>query len=89
MLPAEIVYVEALPPSASGKLDRKALSEIDSTTSYPRRSVESPRDDVERNVARIFVQLLRLEPVGRNDDFFLFGGDSLLAVELQTRLREA
>ena len=89
MLPAEIVYVEALPLSASGKVDRKALSEIDSTTSYPRRSVESPRDDVERSVARIFAQLLRLEPVGRNDDFFLFGGDSLLAVELQTRLREA
>ena len=90
MLPSGIVHLDALPLAASGKVDRKALVQIDPAVAVdPKRSVESAQDDVERKVAGIFEQLLQLEPVGRNDDFFFFGGDSLLAVELQIRLREA
>jgi len=89
MQPAEIVHLGALPLTASGKVNRTALAQIVPMTVDPKRSVESAQDDVERTVAGIFGQLLKLEPVGRNDDFFLFGGDSLLAVELQIRLREA
>jgi hypothetical protein len=52
------------------------------------REIEPPRDDLERSVAGIFEQMLKLAPIGRNDDFFMFGGDSLSVVELQTRVRE-
>ena len=89
MLPAGIVYVDALPLTASGKIDRNALAQTHLPTHVPERSIESPQDDVERTVARVFEQLLKLDPIGRDDDFFLLGGDSLLGVELQTRLREA
>ena len=89
MLPGGIVYLDALPLIASGKIDRSTLTQLDPLTVDPKRSVESAQDDIERTVAGIFEQLLKLEPVGRNDDFFLFGGDSLLAVELQIRLRKA
>ncbi len=89
MLPAEIVYLDTLPLSASGKVDRNMLGQIGAVAPSPPRAVESPQNDVERTVSRIFEQLLKLEAVGRDDDFFLFGGDSLLGVELQVRVRAA
>jgi hypothetical protein len=52
------------------------------------RSIEPPRDDLERAVASIFEHMLAVSPVGRGDDFFLLGGDSLALAELQTRLRD-
>ena len=89
MLPAAFVFVEALPLTASGKIDRMALSSLEPTPPRPEREIEAPQDDVERGVAEIFEQLLQVVPVGRNDDFFMLGGDSLLGVELQVKLREA
>src|SRR5207245_5394445 len=52
------------------------------------RFIDPPRDEVERAVAEIFQTLLKQAPVGRDDDFFLLGGDSLSLVEMQTRLLE-
>jgi acyl carrier protein len=43
---------------------------------------------LERSIAGIFAQMLKLAPIDRNDDFFLLGGDSLSVVELQRRLRD-
>lgn len=89
MLPAQFLFMDGLPLTASGKIDRNALMQIDPTTTRPERAIELPQDDVERAVARSFEQLLKTAPVGRDDDFFFLGGDSLMAVELQIRLREA
>ena len=50
------------------------------------REIEPPRDDLERSIAGIFEQMLELAPIGRDDDFFLLGGDSLSVVELQMLL---
>ncbi len=88
MQPARLLFMNALPLTASGKIDRKALTEIDTKTTNPERAIALPQDDVERAVARVFEQLLKLEPVGREDDFFFLGGDSLMAVELQIRLKD-
>ena len=98
MLPAEIVFVDALPLTASGKVDRRAVA---ATPPQPARTsprpaasddaariVEAPRDDLERAIAGIFQELLKVTPIGRDDDFFQLGGDSLSAVELQMRLRD-
>jgi thioesterase domain-containing protein len=52
------------------------------------RESEPPADDLERAIAGIFEQMLKHAPIGRGDDFFLLGGDSLSMVELQTRLRD-
>jgi thioesterase domain-containing protein len=89
MLPSRIVFLDALPLTSSGKIDRKALAGIDSSSPDAARPIEPLNDDIERSVAGIFEQLLKLSPIGRGDDFFMLGGDSLLGVELQTRLREA
>ena len=87
MLPTSFVFMDALPLTSSGKIDRKALAAIEPPPDA--RSVEPPRDDVEQAIAAIFGELLKQAPIGRGDDFFMLGGDSLSVVELQTRLRDA
>ena len=87
MLPSAFVFVEALPLTATGKIDRNALSTIAPALDRD-RFIDPPRDEVERAVAEIFQTLLKQAPVGRDDDFFLLGGDSLSLVEMQTRLLE-
>jgi amino acid adenylation domain-containing protein len=87
MLPGAFLFMDALPLTSSGKIDRKALATIDPTIEP--RETEMPRDDLERMIAGIFEELLESRSIGRDDDFFLLGGDSLSVVELQTRLREA
>ncbi len=88
MVPAAIAFVDAMPVTASGKVDRNALAALSSVATDAARDVTAPADDVECAVAAIYGELLELSPVGRDDDFFLQGGDSLLGVELQIRLRE-
>ncbi len=89
MLPAAFVFLDALPATPSGKIDRRALAAMGSVAAEGQREVALPRDDIEREVATIFAQLLQLAPIDRQDDFFLLGGDSLLSVELQAQLGSA
>ena len=85
MVPAQIIALEALPLTRSGKLDRKALP-------TPQRSAASDTDyeppigAVETTLAAIWSELLHLERVGRHDNFFASGGNSLLLIELVDRL---
>jgi amino acid adenylation domain-containing protein len=82
MIPAEILFVDALPVSANGKLDRKNLRLLRPAAAAPL----APRDDIESRVANIWKDLLKARPFGIQDDFFDCGGDSLLAMELLLRL---
>jgi amino acid adenylation domain-containing protein len=84
MLPGAFAFADALPRTATGKIDRGALAAI--PRSDPSRSLDLARDDVERAVAEMFAQLTRTTPIGRDDDFFLLGGDSLSLFELQSRV---
>ncbi|WP_446225543.1 non-ribosomal peptide synthase/polyketide synthase [Nocardia sp. IBHARD005] len=82
MVPAAIVVLDALPVNASGKLDRKALP-------APTRTVVTyaePVGPVEQTVARVFGEVLGLDRVGRDDDFFALGGNSLVATQVAARL---
>jgi acyl carrier protein len=88
MVPAGFVLVDELPVTASGKVDRQALAAFAQSHAVERTG-ESPRDDVERTIAAIFQRLLKQRSIGRDDDFFVLGGDSLSLMELQTRLRDA
>ncbi len=85
MLPGAFVFLHAMPLTATGKIDRGALARIPPQRG-PARDIEAPRGDVEQAVAAMFEQLLRESPIGRGDDFFLLGGDSLSLVELQARV---
>ncbi|WP_308248560.1 non-ribosomal peptide synthase/polyketide synthase [Nocardia sp. MH4] len=82
MVPAAFVLLGALPVNASGKLDRKALP-------APARTVVAyaePAGPVEQTVARVFGEVLGIERIGRDDDFFALGGNSLVATQVAARL---
>ncbi|NKF30217.1 amino acid adenylation domain-containing protein [Pseudomonas sp. BGM005] len=87
LIPAAYVRLDALPLTANGKLDRKALPEPDQSA-WLRREYEAPQGPVETALAQIWADVLKLEKVGRHDNFFELGGHSLLAVTLIERLRQ-
>ncbi|WP_286191373.1 non-ribosomal peptide synthetase, partial [Comamonas sp. JC664] len=88
MVPSAYVVLEALPLTPNGKLDRKALPAPDTDTST-RAPYAAPRTETERQLVRIFEEVLRVERVGLDGDFFELGGHSLLATRLVSRVREA
>jgi len=85
MVPAAIVRLDSLPLNSNGKLDRKSLPVPDSDA-YSRQIYEEPRGEFETTVAHIWTEVLDLDRVSRNDNFFALGGHSLLAVRLMNRV---
>jgi myxalamid-type nonribosomal peptide synthetase MxaA len=81
MLPGAVVFLDRMPLSANGKIDRKALPEPDMAEVAGNRYV-APETDTEKILAAMWVGILGLERVGRHDDFFGLGGHSLLAAQL-------
>ncbi|MFE7135860.1 amino acid adenylation domain-containing protein, partial [Streptomyces sp. NPDC057638] len=86
MIPAAFVSLTELPLTTSGKLDRQALPTPDFTTHTTNRP---PRTRVERILAELFAETLRLPGVGIDDGFFALGGDSIVSIQLVSRAREA
>jgi thioesterase domain-containing protein len=87
LVPSSVVVLEALPLTAHGKLDRKALPApgvvLEAGDEAP------PRDELEREIVRGFEETLDVRPLGRRADFFALGGHSLLATRLVARLTHA
>ncbi|MEO0768693.1 MAG: amino acid adenylation domain-containing protein [Cyanobacteria bacterium J06649_4] len=88
MVPSAFVFLDALPLTPSGKVDRRSLPDPD--TSYE-RSVETelvlPRTPAEKQLAAIWQDLLKQEKVSIDDNFFELGGHSLLATQAVSRIR--
>lgn len=87
MVPARWVTLDALPLTASKKVDRKALP----APSAPdgERALTAPRDETEAALAAIWAEVLDVERVGAHDNFFELGGHSLLATRVLARIRAA
>ncbi len=86
MVPAAYVWLDALPLTPNGKLDRRALP-APGVDAYAARGYEAPVGETEEALAEIWAEVLGIERVGRNDDFFALGGHSLLAVRVVSRAR--
>ncbi|KAF3458515.1 non-ribosomal peptide synthetase [Ralstonia solanacearum] len=88
MVPAAYVYLERMPLTSSGKLNRHVLPQP-TAGAYAQHSYEAPRSGIETRLASIWQALLGIETIGRHDDFFALGGNSLQAVRLIGLLAKA
>ncbi|OBG83337.1 hypothetical protein A5699_04445, partial [Mycobacterium sp. E802] len=85
MVPSQIMVLEEFPLTTSGKIDRKALPEpVFAATAF-----RAPQTPIEKTITQAFADVLGLEQVGLDDDFFALGGDSLTATRVSARLQSA
>jgi amino acid adenylation domain-containing protein len=88
MLPADFVLLAALPLTANGKIDRRALPTSETTTGAAETDFIAPRNELEQKLQAIWQDLLGVPRIGMRDSFFELGGHSLLAVRLFSRIRK-
>ena len=87
MVPVAYVRLDAWPLTPHGKVDRTGLPAPE-RAAYGNGDFEAPIGDVETTLARLWSELLKVERVGRRDNFFSLGGHSLLAVRLMQRMQQ-
>ena len=91
MIPAHFAWLDALPTTPSGKADRRALARL-SAPEGARPALEQawapPRNSIEERLVSIWSQVLRLDRVGVNDNYFELGGDSILSIRIVSRARQ-
>ncbi|MGK6317797.1 amino acid adenylation domain-containing protein, partial [Neorhizobium sp. DT-125] len=85
MVPAAVTFLDAMPLTVNGKLDRRALPDPELVSAH---AYVAPRTETEAALAAIWQDVLGLDTVGVNDNFFEIGGHSLTAVRLTARLRQ-
>jgi amino acid adenylation domain-containing protein len=88
MMPSAFVLLDAMPLSANGKVNRKALPAPEQSRADGGSEYRAPQTPVEEIVAAIFADVLRLERVGIDDNFFELGGHSLSATQVVSRIRQ-
>jgi amino acid adenylation domain-containing protein len=89
MIPAAFVALDSLPATTSGKVDRQALPEPDWSRSTLHGDFVAPRTATERELAAIWSQVLNVDQVGVEDNFFDLGGNSLLVIRLCAKIEDA
>ena len=88
MIPSAIVVVDSLPLSENGKIDERRLPAPELGHEQRRGGMVLARDGVEELLLGLFAEVLGVEQLGINDDFFALGGHSLLATQLVARIRK-
>src|SRR5438045_8679572 len=88
MIPSAFVLLGKLPLTANGKVDRQALPAVSFERAQPAHELAAPLTETEQAIAAIWAELLKVEHIGRQDDFFDLGGDSLLALRAVSRIRD-
>jgi len=88
-LPAAVVFLDVLPKTANGKVDRRKLVEMAESGVRPETAYLAPRNAMEETLCTIWAETLKVERVGVLDDFFGLGGDSILSIRIIARARDA
>jgi amino acid adenylation domain-containing protein len=88
MIPAAFVMLDSLPLTPNGKVDRQNLPAPDRSRPKIEATFVAPRNPIEEKLAVIWTELLGLEQIGVNDNFFHLGGHSLIVTQMLSRVRE-
>ncbi|NDJ18573.1 non-ribosomal peptide synthetase [Myxacorys almedinensis] len=88
MIPSTFIVLESLPLTPNRKIDRQALAAIDSIELPPTTSYIQPETPDEQQLATIWMEILGVQQVGTQDNFFDLGGHSILVIQLWTRIKE-
>ncbi|WP_315790941.1 amino acid adenylation domain-containing protein [Fischerella sp. JS2] len=88
MVPTAFVTLEALPLTPNGKVDRRALPAPDQTRPELETTYQPPQNDLEQTIANIWQEVLHVNEVGIYDNFFELGGQSLLLVQVHSKLQK-
>ncbi|NEQ77288.1 MAG: amino acid adenylation domain-containing protein [Okeania sp. SIO2C9] len=88
MIPAAFVFLEAIPLTPNGKVNRRGLPISDPSSLLRETSFVAPRDSVELQLAQMWSEILGISPIGVGDNFFDLGGHSLLAVRLMAEIEK-
>ncbi len=86
MIPAAFVSLPALPLTANGKVDRRALPAPD--INRQERQIVAPRNPIEETLVNIWSQVLNLDAISIYDNFFELGGDSILSIQVVSRAQQ-
>ncbi|CAN1209546.1 hypothetical protein TUMEXPCC7403_04940 [Tumidithrix helvetica PCC 7403] len=86
-VPSQIVFLDDLPKSTNGKVQRIGLAQV--LASHLKQEFVAPKTSVEKTLTAIWVDVLGVEQIGIDDNFFALGGDSLQAVGLLTQIEKA
>jgi len=89
MIPSAFVVLNSFPLTTTGKVDRKALPLPGNLQMKQGSVTQPPQTDVEQSLTSIFQQVLGVERIGRNANFFELGGDSILSLQVVARAAEA
>lgn len=85
MRPQHVTELAAIPLSLSGKIDRTALTNV--TVNHKRSNYKAPRSEFESQLCTIWSEVLGADKIGIEDDFFRLGGDSILSIQICSRIR--
>jgi thioesterase domain-containing protein/aryl carrier-like protein len=88
MIPAKFAQLTELPLTPAGKVDKQALPILDDGRPALGADYEAPQQGLEASLAGIWEEILAVQPIGRSDDFFELGGESLLAMRLFARIEK-
>jgi amino acid adenylation domain-containing protein len=86
MMPSAFIELAALPLTANGKIDKRALPEPGHARPTLATKYEAPTTTTEKRIEKIWAGVLRVDSLGINDDFFELGGHSLLAIQVMARI---
>jgi amino acid adenylation domain-containing protein len=89
MIPSAFIYLEDLPLSANGKVDRRALPHPEILLQEFEVTYIAPQNEIEQAIADVWKRVLDLEKVGINNNFFEIGGNSLLITKVYSKLKNA
>ncbi|MEM8810522.1 MAG: condensation domain-containing protein, partial [Cyanobacteria bacterium P01_G01_bin.38] len=89
MIPAGFVWLEKMPLTPNGKIDRRALPAPDVETVAVEKSFTAPRSPLEHTLAAIWSQVLGVSAVGIDDNFFELGGDSILSLQVVAQAHQS